>query len=127
MLTKLSVKNFRLLRDVSIDIEPGKPIVLIGPNGSGKSSVLQVLDLLGRWATDGFQKGLEAFGGMGALLTAAEAEVTIAVELQDLPTLRPVLPTRYGMTARANIKSEWLEEERHRVGYVNLLLRDFKI
>jgi predicted ATPase len=69
MLTKLSVKNFRLLRDVSIDIEPGKPIVLIGPNGSGKSSVLQVLDMLRRWASDGLRKGFEAFGGAEAIMT----------------------------------------------------------
>lgn len=83
MLTKLSVKNFRLLRDVSIDVTPGRPIVLIGPNGSGKSSVLQVLDMLGRWAGDGFTKGLQAFGGGESVLTAGTSRGTIEVEFRN--------------------------------------------
>lgn len=70
MLSRLSVKNFRLLRDVTIDVEPGKPIVLIGPNGVGKSSVIQVLDLLGRAARDGLRPALQAFGGGRAVLSA---------------------------------------------------------
>lgn len=61
MLTRLSIKNFRLLRDVTIDVEPGKPIVLIGPNGAGKSSVIHVLDLLGRAARDGWEAADKAF------------------------------------------------------------------
>jgi predicted ATPase len=71
MLSRLSVQNFRLLRDVTIDVEPGKPIVLIGPNGAGKSSVLQVLDLLGRAARDGLKSALHAFGGATALISAS--------------------------------------------------------
>jgi len=70
MLSRLSIKNFRLLRDVTIDVEPGKPIVLIGPNGSGKSSVIQALDLLGRAARDGLKKALQAFGGSEAIVSA---------------------------------------------------------
>ncbi|TKC98854.1 AAA family ATPase [Polyangium fumosum] len=77
MLRKLSVKNFRLLRDVTIDVEPGKPIVLIGPNGSGKSSVIQVLDLLSRWAEEGFVAGCRAFGGVESLVTTGQDSATI--------------------------------------------------
>src|SRR5690348_9136604 len=80
MLTRLSVKNFRLLRDVTIDVEPGKPIVLIGPNSSGKSSVLQVLDLLGRCANEGLKKGLHALGGAGMVVTVGELEAMLEVE-----------------------------------------------
>ena len=81
MLRKLSVKNFRLLRDVTIDVEPGKPIVLIGPNGSGKSSVIQVLDLLSRWGDEGFQQGCSAFG---KFLTAGQKQTTIEIETDVL-------------------------------------------
>ncbi|MDI1449663.1 AAA family ATPase [Polyangium sp. 6x1] len=88
MLRKLSVKNFRLLRDVTIDVEPGKPIVLIGPNGSGKSSVIQVLDLLSRWAEEGFEAGCRA---LGDVVTAGQGCATIELGattgLRNLATL----------------------------------------
>ncbi len=51
MLTKLIVKNFKVLDDVEIEL--GNPVVFIGPNNSGKTSALQVLALwdigLKRW------------------------------------------------------------------------------
>ncbi|MBU4305210.1 MAG: AAA family ATPase [Candidatus Omnitrophica bacterium] len=51
MITKLIVKNFKVLDDVEIEI--GNPVVFIGPNNSGKTSALQVLALwdigLKRW------------------------------------------------------------------------------
>lgn len=80
MLRKLSVQNFRLLRDVTIDVTPGKPIVLIGPNASGKSSALQTLDLLARWADVGFVKGCDALGGAKAVVTAGQQRCALAVE-----------------------------------------------
>ena len=40
-LTRLQVKNFRSLADVSIDIRPIN--VLFGPNGSGKSTLLEAI------------------------------------------------------------------------------------
>ena len=43
MLTRLRVKNFRLLRSITLDIAPSHPLVLIGPNSAGKSSMLQAL------------------------------------------------------------------------------------
>ena len=33
MLSRLTAKNFRLLRSVELDFEPGRPLVLIGPYG----------------------------------------------------------------------------------------------
>ena len=44
MLTELTVKNFRCLRDVTVPLKP--LTVLIGPNDSGKSTLLAVMDLL---------------------------------------------------------------------------------
>ena len=43
-LTRLQVKNFRSLADVSIDIRPIN--VLFGPNGSGKSTLLEAIRLV---------------------------------------------------------------------------------
>jgi predicted ATPase len=90
MLTRLSIKNFRLLGDVTIDVERGKPIVLIGPNSSGKSSVLHVLDLLERCAREGLQPALQAFGGSEMLVTAKPsvgpirgASIALSLDLTD--------------------------------------------
>ena len=44
-LTRLQVKNFRSLADVSIDMRPIN--VFFGPNGSGKSTLLEALQLVG--------------------------------------------------------------------------------
>ena len=44
MLTSLSVKNFGLLRDVTLDLEPFT--VLVGPNDCGKSTILRALQAL---------------------------------------------------------------------------------
>lgn len=48
MLTKLTVRNFKSLQ--SVEIELGNPVVFVGPNDSGKTSALQALALwdLGR-------------------------------------------------------------------------------
>ena len=52
MITKLSVRNFKLFEEV--DLELGDRVVLIGPNNSGKTSALQALALwdvgVKRWA-----------------------------------------------------------------------------
>ena len=45
MITSVSFKNFRVLRDASIELGPYN--VVIGPNGSGKSTLLAALKLLG--------------------------------------------------------------------------------
>ena len=51
MLTRLTIRNFKGLEEV--DIELGNPVVFVGPNDSGKTSALQALTLwdlgLRRW------------------------------------------------------------------------------
>ncbi len=46
MISKLSIRNFKCLRDVHVDLE--RFTIFVGPNTSGKSSILQALDLLCR-------------------------------------------------------------------------------
>ncbi len=46
MIQQVSFKNYKCLRDVTIDLEPFT--VFVGANGSGKTSILQGIDLLCR-------------------------------------------------------------------------------
>ena len=46
MISKVSIRNFKSLRDVHVDLE--RFTVFVGPNASGKTSILQALDLLCR-------------------------------------------------------------------------------
>lgn len=58
MISQIKVKNFRLLRDITLDIKPGTPVVLIGPNSAGKSTLLEVLDLISFAVANGLQKAV---------------------------------------------------------------------
>ncbi len=57
MIDTIRMRNFKCLRDISIDLEPFT--MFVGANGSGKSSILQALDLLCR-AFRGQQVQLDA-------------------------------------------------------------------
>jgi predicted ATPase len=46
MIQQVSIKNFKCLRDVTIDLEP--LTLFVGTNGSGKTSVLEAIDLMCR-------------------------------------------------------------------------------
>ena len=52
MLTKITIRNFKLFEDVQIEL--GNPVVFVGPNNSGKTTALQALTLwelgIRRWA-----------------------------------------------------------------------------
>jgi predicted ATPase len=81
MLSQLRVKNFRLLRDVTIDF--GNLTVFVGPNSSGKSTVLEILDLLSRCSTDKLQDALAAHGGFDSVRTiGAKGPIQIATRWQ---------------------------------------------
>ena len=71
MLTRLSVRNFKILNDISTRLEPVN--VIIGPNGAGKSSLLQAIDFLRAFIMyDSVQEYLKEHGW----------------EYKDLPNLR---------------------------------------
>src|SRR5437868_2445995 len=73
MISKVSIRNFKSLRDVEIDLE--RFTVFVGPNASGKSSMLQGLDFLCR----AFQ--LQGGSVHGELLNAVSRGAAEAVEL----------------------------------------------
>jgi predicted ATPase len=51
MLTKVRIQNYKLLKDVTLDL--GRLAVLVGPNGAGKTSVLEAVDILTMFPADG--------------------------------------------------------------------------
>jgi len=53
MITRIEATNYRCLRNVSQGL--GEFHVIAGPNGSGKSTFLEVLVVLGAFATDGLE------------------------------------------------------------------------
>lgn len=62
MITRVGVKNFKCLRDVTVDLE--RFTVFVGANGSGKTSFLQALDLLCRtFRTQSVQSGFSTQPG----------------------------------------------------------------
>jgi len=54
MLTRLRVRGYKALRDLSVEFEP--LTVIVGPNGCGKTSVLEAIEWLGEAARRPFGK-----------------------------------------------------------------------
>jgi predicted ATPase len=72
MISILSIRNYRSLRDVCFELSP--LTVITGPNGSGKSNIFRALNLLKAAALGRFAESLAAEGGMpGALFAGPES------------------------------------------------------
>lgn len=77
MITKVSFRSFKSLREVDIDFT-SRLTVLVGPNASGKTSVLQGISLIvGEFVSDG-QKYIEA--NLVSRLPHAEKEFNIDIQ-----------------------------------------------
>ena len=76
----LTVKGYRRLRDVDLELRPLN--VLIGANGVGKSSVLDVLDLMAASAGANLESSITELGGMASLLTADGQTTDMVLSLQ---------------------------------------------
>lgn len=70
MLERLRVRNYRSLRDASIEF--GQLTVVTGPNGSGKSNLYRSLELLQAAAVGRFSQTLLSEGGMPSSLWAGD-------------------------------------------------------
>jgi predicted ATPase len=69
---KISVKGFRRLCDVKLELRP--LTVLIGANGTGKTSLLDVFSLLASSAQGSLSKTISDFSGLPALITYDRAK-----------------------------------------------------
>ena len=81
LLTRLQVKNFRSLADVSIDVRPIN--VLFGPNGAGKSTLLDTIwfvrDCTKRGVADASSYRSH---GIGMLWDRANQEANISIKIE---------------------------------------------
>jgi predicted ATPase len=69
---EISVKGFRRLCDVKLELRP--LTVLIGANGTGKTSLLDVFSLLASSAQGALNRAVSEFSGLPALITYDRAE-----------------------------------------------------
>jgi predicted ATPase len=97
MLTRVTIRGYKSLADVVIDLEP--LVVLFGPNAAGKSNFLDALQLLSRMVTsrtlkEAFEppysgKPLESFsfglGGIQELLNRESASFSIEADIRLSP------------------------------------------
>jgi hypothetical protein len=77
MLTRLTVRNFKLFDEVVIEL--GNPVVLIGPNDSGKTSALQALVL--------WEQGVKRWAEKRAGRSAPEKRSGVTITRKDLASL----------------------------------------
>jgi len=81
---EISIKGFRRLADVQLELRP--LTVLIGANGIGKTSLLDVFSLLASSAGGSLNTALSELGGLAALITydhAEELALGISMEVQN--------------------------------------------
>src|ERR1051326_3271120 len=100
MISKLSIRNFKCLRDVQIDLE--RITVFVGPNASGKSSILQALHVMCRAFRE--QEAILEQELAQAVTRNANESVELAVESEGRAyryrgrsPLSPPKPTQLGL------------------------------
>jgi predicted ATPase len=97
MIESLSIRNFKVLREVDFDLRP--LTVIVGPNASGKSSILQAIELISAWHNEGPSPATRRFmePGLRSRNSAGPTRITCAVRLKglksffdlDLPPKKP--------------------------------------
>ncbi|MCU0663154.1 MAG: AAA family ATPase [Myxococcota bacterium] len=137
MIRKLHIKGFRLLRDVTIELEQGVPTVFIGPNASGKSTVIEVLHFLKAAVTSGLGNALTAQrGGLDLVRTRGLARMPLSIEVTLNPSEGFAIeqdraPLVYGFevvpseSGQPIVTREWLDKYSHGLTKkpLNLLIR----
>lgn len=119
MITKIRIKNFRQIKDQTIDL--GQSVVVIGPNNGGKSTLLQAISLFAiairAWGAERVNRKSKAQKRTGV---AINLEELLNISVSDFKELWTDLIVREGVvneegkpTAR-NIRIEIIAE-----GYTN--------
>ncbi len=97
MITKIRIKNFRLIKDQTIDL--GQSVVIIGPNNGGKSTLLQAISLFAiairAWGVERVNKKSKAQKRTGV---AINLEDLLNISVTDFKELWTDLIVREGIT-----------------------------
>jgi ABC-type cobalamin/Fe3+-siderophores transport system ATPase subunit len=97
MITKIRIKNFRQIKDQTIDL--GQSVVIIGPNNGGKSTLLQAMSLFAiaikAWGTERVNKKSKAQKRTGV---AINLEDLLNISVSDFKELWTDLIVREGVT-----------------------------
>jgi predicted ATPase len=83
-LQTLSVQNFQILGNVTVDL--GRLNVLVGPNGSGKSTLLRVVQFLGDAARSSLANAISAHGGIRVVWTRRRRLGLLQINVKALLT-----------------------------------------
>jgi ABC-type Mn2+/Zn2+ transport system ATPase subunit len=98
MITKIRIRNFRQIKDQTIDL--GQAVVIIGPNNGGKSSLLQAISLFAvatrAWGTERINKKSKASKRTGV---AINLEEVLNIPVSDFKELWTDLIVREGVTS----------------------------
>lgn len=88
MIERLTVKNYKSLENVALDLRPLN--VFVGPNNAGKSNILDCLEFLYDFVIGG-AGAVEGRGGFQLLVWGGDLKRTIAIEIEGwiYPNLRP--------------------------------------
>jgi predicted ATPase len=97
-LQSLSVQNFQILGDVTVEL--GRLNVLVGPNGSGKSTLLRVVQFLGDAARSGLSSAVAMHGGIPSVWTRRDKLQTVQIKVKALLTThaKPSAPDVYSLS-----------------------------
>jgi ABC-type Mn2+/Zn2+ transport system ATPase subunit len=97
MITKIRIKNFRQIKDQTIDL--GQSVVIIGPNNGGKSTLLQAISLFAiairAWGAERVNKRSKAQKRTGV---AINLEELLNISVSDFKELWTDLIVREGIT-----------------------------
>lgn len=117
MITKISIKNFRQIKNQTIDFDLNQSVVIIGPNNGGKSTLLQAISLFGLavklWGSERINKKSKAQKRTGVAINIDEItniSVTDFKELWSDLTVREGAVNDKGKPTARNIKIEIIAE-----------------
>ncbi|WP_448520244.1 ATP-dependent nuclease [Rhodoflexus sp.] len=100
MITKIRIKNFRQIKDETIEL--GQAVVVVGPNNGGKSTLLQAISLFAiavkAWGTERISKKSKAQKRTGV---AINLEDLLNISITDFKELWSDLIVREGSTNEA--------------------------
>jgi predicted ATPase len=84
MIRRIKARNFLILRDV--DLELGRPNMLVGPNMSGKSNLIDLFKFLTTMASErpGLQAAVLQRGGFSELVWKGgeERQISLAITIE---------------------------------------------